>query len=144
MRGRRRGLGWLLAVYGAAMVVVLLFPVSGLLGRLVNALHRLGVRVGMPASLGWRWYEFGLNVLLFAVPTVLAVRLWPQVARWKWLALAFLISLAVEVTQGLALPRSADVVDVIANVLGAVVGLAAVAILTRPAGVAYDEAGRPG
>ncbi len=133
---RRRVLGWLLAVYGAGAVVVLLFPVGLLLGRLVHGLYRLGLRIGMPASLGPRWYEFGLNVVLFAVPTVLAVLLWPHVRRWVWLGLAVGISLVVELIQGLWLPRTRDVVDVIANVLGAVVGLVAVTVLGHQAPVA--------
>lgn len=122
--------------YAAAMAGILLLPVGTLIGVVVSWLHGLGAAVGMPAFLTHKWYEFGLNMVLFMVPTVLVVLLWPRVQRWLWLALALGLSVAVELIQGAALPRTADIVDVIANVSGAFLGLAAVAILGQPAAAA--------
>ena len=125
-----------LMVYAAGMFGVLLLPVGTLIGAVVMWLHGLGGAIGMPGFLTPRWYEFGLNMALFAVPAVLVVLLWPRVRRWLWLALALGLSVAVELIQGAALPRTADIVDVIANVSGAFLGLAAVAILGQPAAAA--------
>lgn len=56
-----------------------------------------------------------------------------------WIAVAFIVSTAIELIQFAVLPRVADLTDVIANVTGAVVGIAAVTILSRPPATA-----RPG
>lgn len=122
--------------YAAAMAGILLLPVGTLIGVVVSWLHGLGAAVGMPAFLTHKWYEFGLNMVLFMVPTVLVVLLWPRVQRWLWLALALGLSVVVELIQGAALPRTADIVDVIANVSWAFLGLAAVAILGQPVAAA--------
>lgn len=128
----RRFIAFLLAAYGAGMLGVLLLPVGQLIGAVVGWLYRAGRSVGMPGFLTTRWYEFALNGLLFMVPTMLAILLWPQVRRWVWLVLGACLSAVVEVTQLLMLPRSGEIVDVIANTAGSASGVALIAILGWP------------
>lgn len=122
----------LLVIYAVAMVGVLLLPVGGLMGQIVALTYWIGQGLGMPALLTPRWYEFGLNIVLFAVPVALAVLLWPRVQRWMWLVFAFLASITVELLQWVVLPRTGDPMDVVANVSGAMLGLAAMVILGLP------------
>lgn len=122
----------LLVVYGVAMLGVLLLPVGGLMGRIVALAYWAGQGLGMPALLTPRWYEFGLNMVLFAVPAALAVLVWPRIQRLRWLLLACVVSVAVELFQWVALPRTGDPMDVVANVSGAMLGLAAMVILGLP------------
>lgn len=136
---RRDVLMKLLIAYVGALLLVVFLPIGGFISRSVVWLHQLGERFGMPQFLAPGWYEFGLNVLLFTVPASLAVLLWPRVRRWVWIAVAFIASTAIELIQFAVLPRVADLTDVIANVTGAVVGIAAVTILSRPPAIA-----RPG
>jgi hypothetical protein len=132
MSARRRILQRVFLLYLAAMLAVVLLPIGGLIDTIVNAIHAVGQGLGVPDALTPRRWEFLLNVVLFAIPTALAVLLWPRVERWVWLAVALGGSVLVELVQYLALPRVADARDVIGNVSGAIVGLAAVTILSQP------------
>lgn len=132
MRARRRLLQRALFLYLAATLAIVFLPIGGLIDAIVIALHGFGRGLGVPAVFTASRYEFMLNVLLFAIPTSLAVLLWPRVERWVWLAAALGGSVLVELVQYLALPRVADMRDVIGNVSGAIVGLAAVTILSQP------------
>ncbi|MBD7956903.1 VanZ family protein [Microbacterium sp. Sa4CUA7] len=90
------------------------------------------------AATAWLTYpvlEFAANVALFVPLGVLWV-LWAGTRRWWFAAAAGLIlSVAIELTQALALPdRYPDVRDLIANTLGSALGavaVAAVAVATR-------------
>lgn len=116
---------------GSALLVFL--PINGLIDAFVAWLHQAGRSVGAPAFLTPHRYEFGLNMLLFAVPTAVAVILWPEISRWRWLVVALATSTTIELLQYLALPRVADLTDVVANVMGAALGVAAVSIFGQPA-----------
>jgi glycopeptide antibiotics resistance protein len=60
---------------------------------------------------------------MFAPLTVLTTLIWPRRSWTYWVAWAFVLSCAVELSQGLFLPaRSAQFVDVVANTLGALAG----------------------
>ena len=107
MSARRRILQRVFLLYLAAMLAVVLLPIGGLIDTVVNAIHAVGQGLGVPDVLTPRRWEFLLNVVLFAIPTALAVLLWPRVERWVWLAVAFGGSVLVELVQYLALPRVA-------------------------------------
>lgn len=67
--------------------------------------------------------EFVLNVGMFAPLTMLTTLIWPKRSWTHWVAWAFVLSCAVELSQGLFLPaRSAQFVDVVANTMGALAG----------------------
>ena len=129
---RRTLLHLLLAASVAGLLALVFLPIGGLLGRVVNWFHWAGGRLGMPASITPAWYEAGLNVALFTVPTMFALLLWPWVRRWIWVVMAFFVSLTVVQIQGLFLPRSKDVMDVLTNTSGALLAIAIVSILTQP------------
>jgi len=124
----RRVITWariLLPVYLVAVGFIVFSPSddsgSGFLEWLAEAL-------GEP---GYAAVEFTANIVMF-VPFGVLVRL--ATARPSWwmiLALGFLTTVTIELTQ-LALPsRFSTVSDVIANTLGTAVGLAAVWLATR-------------
>lgn len=74
--------------------------------------------------------EFSANVLLFVPLGVLAVA-W-RGRWWHGILLGLAVSAAIETTQLLFLPtRVADVRDVVANTLGAAVGVGIGALLSR-------------
>jgi glycopeptide antibiotics resistance protein len=84
---------------------------------------------------GLEWFDFGAlerlaNALMF-VP--LGVLLELQFRRgWLAFATCVAISLAVEFVQAVALPaRTASASDVVANAIGATVGIAVVVVLSR-------------
>lgn len=130
---RRRHLVYaLLAISVVGLFGLVLLPVGNLLWRVVTWFHWAGQRLGIPKSVTPTWYEAGLNIVLFAVPTILALLLWPWVRRWVWVVLAFFVSLTIEQIQGLFLPRSKEVIDVLANTSGALLGIAIVSIITQP------------
>lgn len=73
--------------------------------------------------------EIGANILLFVPAGWLAANLLPQRKRWLVLLGAAVISMGVEMIQAVCLPeRVPSPVDVLANTLGAVVGLIVAAI----------------
>ena len=139
--GPRHILVWVLAVgYGAVLAVVAFWPtpidqpVAGLLDRVIGALHERG----MPAFIDYDFVEFVANVALF-VPIGIAFGL-ALPTRW-WLAMLLsgpVLSAAIEVAQReLLSERYASVADVVANTVGATLGVG-VALAVR-ASVAYRD-----
>lgn len=113
---------WLLGV-----VAVVFLPVGWELNRFVVQLYYFGRTLGVPRFIGLDWYDVGLNMLLFAVPTALAALVWPRARRWVWILAVLAASSAIELVQYAALPRDASVWDVIANTAGA--GLAVLLVI---------------
>jgi glycopeptide antibiotics resistance protein len=114
----------LLAVYVVLLAMVLFQPVptvaSGTVGRVDEWLTALGApaAVTVPGRV-----EMMLNAAMFAPVALLAALTWPGVHWASWVAYGFVGSALVEVVQGLLLSaRSAELVDVVANTLGALVG----------------------
>jgi len=69
--------------------------------------------------------EFLLNAAMFAPAVMFAATALPRHPWANWVVYGFVASGAVELFQGLFLgPRSAQMVDVVANTLGALVGAA--------------------
>lgn len=68
--------------------------------------------------------EFFLNVLLFVPLTMLGTLLWPRVNPLQWVFLGVAATVTIEFVQYAALPdRSATLSDLVANTLGAVIGV---------------------
>ena len=124
MRGRRSILLVLLVAYGLALGLALLAPTSQTQSAMVDWLGRVLGGVGAPASLtGFRSLEVVMNAVIVAPVSFLGAALWPRY-RWRdWTAAGFVVSLAVETIQLVALPgRQASFSDVVANTLGAALG----------------------
>lgn len=135
VRNRRRFwlvLGLVLLCGTVAVITMWPHPVDqgsrGRIAELLDALHVLGV----PAWFGYAQLEVLANVAIFA-PLGLALGLLLP-ARRVWLAAVLLplCSIAIELTQLWFLPaRFATVSDVIANSVGAWIGIGIAALLRR-------------
>jgi len=117
-----------LALHIGLLALIVLWPVpvdrpaSGLLGDVLDALHRHGV----PAWIDYGVVEAAANVLLFVPFGLLAGLLLPRRRRWLAVAAAVLLSAGIELAQSGLLPeRFGTVQDVLANTAGAVLGVAA-------------------
>ena len=132
VRGRRVAVGAFVA-YALGLAVVLLsprvaVPDSGI-GWAADAARALGTPAWL---LEPRRFEFLSNVLIFVPLPVLGTIAWPATPARRWAGIGLAASVAVEVVQGLALEeRSASVVDVTANTLGTLIGVALVAGVRR-------------
>lgn len=114
-----------LAAYLAAVLVVLLSPVSP---EAIVAAVTAWVRDGLGlAAVRQGWVEFAANVALF-IPfgalVVLAMR-----RAWIGVVAALLLSAGAELAQMLLPGRLASPRDVLANVLGAAIGAGTIAIV---------------
>ena len=78
-----------------------------------------------------------------APSTNAAIRTWPTRARWRTAALGALVTVAFgvsdEIHQSFVPGRDADVLDVVADALGAAVGAAGYAWALRARGSAADR-----
>ncbi|HYI32902.1 MAG TPA: VanZ family protein [Glaciibacter sp.] len=118
--------GSLALVYGTFLAYIALWPspidrpVSPLLGRVIEELHERGV----PAFVNYGLIEFSANIALFMpvgilLGLVVPLRIWPLS-----LMLGPVLSVAIEVVQHTFLSaRYATVSDVIANSIGATIGV---------------------
>lgn len=84
--------------------------------------------------------EFGLNALMFSPVVLLLALVFPGHPWANWVVYSFVASGAVELWQGVFLPpRSAQMVDVVANTLGGLLGAA----LALPLTAALSRERRP-
>jgi len=137
----RRVLAGLVGLYVVGLAVIVTAPFGWALNRLTVALY-VQFRYDWPIAPDWAGpddYGFLLNILLFVPWGALAVLTTRQ--PW-WLATlaAALASTVIEVSQWLFLARSGDAYDVVANTIGALIGVG-VSLLARPG---WRRAGRPG
>ena len=128
-------------VYGLVVVAATMWPTpldqgyASSINRLLEVLHRNGV----PEWFGYGKLEFAANVVMFVplgffVSVLLPARVW-------WLALLICpgVSVAIEVTQSIALSaRFATVSDVVSNSTGALIG-ALIAVVVRAVIYERDE-----
>jgi len=123
---RLRIAGGILIAYAIAVLAVTLWPTpvdrgfEPTISRGLALLHRNG----LPTWFGYNTLEFGANIVMF-VPAGLLVALMLPSRRW-WLALLIVpaLSIAIELTQAVFLSsRFATVNDVVANSLGAALGI---------------------
>lgn len=132
---RRRTVGLVMATaYAAALLWVLLSPSAevpiGVVGQVSETLRAWGL---LPRSWGPAEVEVALNVLMF-VP--FGVAGWAVRGGWwhPWSAAGcgVLVSVVVETVQGLLLDdRSASLIDVVANGVGAGLGGILGAVLAK-------------
>lgn len=119
----------LLAAYGIALALIAFWPTPVDRGM-------SGVLAAVSAAVPWLTYtviEFSANIMLFAPFGLLAALGWPRRHMFVVPA-AVLISTLIELGQGVLLPaRTATVVDVIANTLGAAVGWLLALLVSRSA-----------
>ena len=118
--------GFLLALWLIAGLVLTLEPAHPLAGQVVDdnlvPFHTLSIYL---ANLGsWFWMRNLLGNLALLLPLgLLGPIALPALDRWwRIVVLALLVSIAIELTQLLVPDRSADIDDVIVNVLGALLG----------------------
>ncbi|MFF2244483.1 VanZ family protein [Arthrobacter sp. NPDC058130] len=128
----RRAAIWGLAIYVLVLGLIAFWPVpvdqgaSDLLMRSLRKLHRWGV----PTWFDYRVVELASNVILFLplgalVTRILGPRLW-----WGGVAVGFVVSVLIELSQLIFLPaRFPSVADVAANTFGAMVGALAALLL---------------
>ena len=140
--GPRRALIATLAVgYGAFLAFVVFWPspvdrpVRGLLSRAIAEMHERGV----PRFIDYGFIESAANVLLF-VPVGI---LFGLMVSLRWWPLALLLgpalSAVIEIAQRFLLDeRVSTVHDVIANSIGAAIGVV-MAVILRVAVLARDE-----
>ena len=138
----RQNLGLsLVLAYGLVVILATMWPTpldqgfASSINRFLGVLHRNGI----PEWFGYNKLEFTANILMF-VPLGFLVSMLLPVRVW-WLALVICpgISVAIEITQALALSaRFATVSDVAANSTGALIG-AVIAVVLRAAIYDRDE-----
>lgn len=121
-----------LVVYAIVVLLMTMWPTpldrgfESSIDKLLEVLHRNGI----PNWFGYNKLEFSANVAMFIplgffVALVLPTRVW-----WLALVVCPLISVGIEITQATLLTaRFATVSDVIANSLGAVIGITAAVAL---------------
>lgn len=131
MHIRRRTLLILFAVWVVLGLGVVFLPIGTQIGQALAWLARTSHSLGLPASLDLYSFDFLLNVVLFTVPVMLVATMWPRIPRWLWLPVGIVVSFAIEMIQGLFLPRTSSPLDWIANSLGALIGVLAVLLLER-------------
>lgn len=120
----RRRAAIALAGYSVVLAWVLLNPSASVPSGTVSVLGAIGDALGLPGRLtvGSR-IEFALNALILAPVSALGLVVWPRTTWRDWTAYGFAISGGVELFQALLLSgRSATMVDIVANTLGAAVG----------------------
>lgn len=134
-----------MAVGGCFLLFVLLQPDASLANWVIERAHRATLRLPVPAALSERdRVEAMLNTLMFVPVGALSVVQWPRHPWANLVVYVFVMMLGVELFQGAFLPaRSAQYVDVVANTLGALVGVVVVhAVRHLAANVWWESGGR--
>jgi glycopeptide antibiotics resistance protein len=128
-------------VAGAALVLAVVVgaflvfqPSAATSSGAIVFLSRRMADIGVPYRRASDIVGFALNVALFVPGAAAAALLWRGVRWWQWVVAGFLVSLAIEATQGLFLAgRDAEVHDLVSNTLGAGIGSGAALLwLRRP------------
>ena len=124
--------GVLLASYVVVVLVATLWPTpldqgySAAIQKVLDVVHRNGV----PDWFGYSKLEFTANVAMFVPLGFLAALLLPAKVWWLALFICPALSIAIELTQATFLAaRFATATDVIANSIGAVIGILVAVIL---------------
>lgn len=114
----------ILSLYCVFIAVIVLLPTGTLPSAVITRVVELVAAAGAPPLIVDRArIEFALNVVMIAFISAVGSQLW---SRWNWrdwTTAVFVVSISIEITQGLLLPdRSATFVDVGANTLGGLLG----------------------
>lgn len=122
-----------LVPYLVALALIVWLPgddaeaVTGIVATTARMLETWGI----PFEFGYPVLEFTANIALFVPFGVLVSAAWPALEAWKIVAAGAATSILIEVVQ-IALPtRYPTVSDVIANTLGAAVGVVIVVLVRR-------------
>lgn len=122
-----------LALYSVVVMFVTLSPAPLDRGygrsvtRVLDVLHNHGI----PEWFGYNTLEFSANILMFIPIGVLVTLLLPARAWWLAVLICPSFSVAIELTQAVALDaRVATGRDVAANSFGALLGILAAVVLT--------------
>jgi len=103
--------------------------------KFLAVLHRNGI----PLWFGYHKFEFSANILMFMPLGFLVCLLLPAKVWWLALVICPMLSVGIELTQAAALSaRFATVSDVIANSIGALIGIF-LAVVLRAAVYSRDE-----
>lgn len=131
----RRAAGGLLALVVVAVGFIVLTPGppapdgQSSLRRSLDRLHQLGA---LPDFVSFGAVEWSSNVLMFAPVGFLLAGVLPVRRRWWVVPAAATLSCGIELFQKLFLPeRVASLLDVLANTLGAALGLLVLTGLSR-------------
>lgn len=142
---KSRARSWLGGVMLAAYVVVVLFatmwptPLDQGYGAAIEKLLAVLHRNGVPEWFGYNKLEFSANILMFVPLGFLVALLLPARAWWLALIICPALSIAIELTQAVALSaRFGTITDVISNSIGALVGVF-LAVLLRAAVYERDQ-----
>jgi glycopeptide antibiotics resistance protein len=127
--------GFLLALWLIGGLVLTLQPAHPLPGQVVDdnlvPFHTLAIYWRNLASEFWMLNLFGNLFLLLPLGLLGPIAL-PVLDRWWRIALVALVfSVAIELLQRLVPARSADIDDVIVNLVGALLGYAALRVIRR-------------
>lgn len=134
MRGRRvtRGVAVAVAlVYAAVLATLLLWPHGPALWRMNVDLYLFFLHLGVPPSVTPEHYAAALNVLIFIPVTLVSMLLVGRGRWWHWALAGAALSVVVELTQSLLPARDMDIVDIVANATGAVIGAGLGALVRR-------------
>ena len=136
MAERRRGRLFKIASAGVVVVMLalVLAPTPSVATTPVEGVHDVLREAGAPHWLRYEpmWEAF-FNVLLFVPVGVIGAVLLARWPWWAWLLVGLALSGAIELTQGLFLPhRHGDIIDVVTNTAGVLLGVWAVKRFTRP------------
>lgn len=121
-----------LAAYLALLIAVTMSPTpidqgyESAIDKVLAVLHRNGV----PEWYGYNKLEFSANIVMFIPVGFLAALAMPARLWWIALFIAPALSVAIEYTQGVLLEaRFSTLSDVVANSLGALIGIIGALIL---------------
>jgi glycopeptide antibiotics resistance protein len=130
--GSRRVAGTLLVAYLVVVSFIVFSPTADVPTESVSRLWALAQRLGSPDWITPTVVEFATNVALFVPLSLLGATFWPQWRWWTWLLVGLGLTITIEFGQMFLLPgRSAALVDVVANTLGALLGYLLVVTVRR-------------
>ena len=119
----RRVAGALMVLYLALVAWIVFLPTAAVASGSVTVIAALLQAAGFPPQITPTTVEFATNVLLFVPASFLGRSFRPHWGWKQWLLVGLAGTLFIEAVQHLLLPgRSAQLMDIIANTLGAVVG----------------------
>lgn len=131
----------LLIPYAIVLALIVWLPdsaasrVTGIVFRLARFVSE---HAGVSLSTSYTVFEFAANIALFIPFGLLIAAAWPRTNAWWIILLGFSASAAIELVQTLLPSRYPTLSDVIANMLGAIIGCCAVRLFaprlrSRPA-----------
>ena len=119
-------------LYGLALGIIALWPTHVDSAFAVNNtfVGRWLIGHGLTAGESYRLIEFTSNAVMYAPLGVIVMLLVPVLRWWRVCALALVVSGTFELMQAVFRPgRTADLSDIVANTLGAALGVGCVVVM---------------